>query len=141
MFCRDENYTMCLNILEVRWSIHRHRHEGHGFDSAHAYNLLGFCQKHAQAFLHKYDEICEKFIAKCKNPKNIKTLTRIFCMSTLGHKQESSVWTKFSNFHSKTIQVHLIMHVFFPNLCFVFVLAHTILKNMGIKTDFQFYTA
>ncbi len=31
--------------------------------------------------------------------------------------------------------------VFFPNSCFVFALAHTNLKNFGIKTDFQYYMA
>ncbi len=96
-------------------------------------------------FIVRCNKIYEKFTANCKNPKNIKKLTRIFCMSTLGHKQESSVWTKFSNFHfsfnNHSGSLDKLCLGFFPNLCFVFALAHTILKNIGIKTDFQFYTA
>ena len=69
-------------------------------------------------------------------------------MSTVGHKQEFFM-DEIQQFSSLEIfqltsysgSLDKLCVCFFPNLCFVFALAHTILKNFGIKTDFQFYAA
>ncbi len=142
-FCKPAHDSLRGILAKVAWYASKGRIKLKvGFDSWDS------VKKTHKPFSINAMKFTRNLLKSAKILKNIETLTRTSCMSTIGHKQEFSM-DKIQQFSSLKIfqltsdsgSLDKLCVCFFPNLCFVFALAHTSLKNFGIKTDFQFYTA